>query len=386
MRKFTIALSAITLAIVCGLAGIGFYIGLTTPAPTLPPEPTVTTAPTVPTTVLTDPTTAPTVPTTIPTKPATIPTEPSSIPTEPTTPPTQPPTVPSEPTVPPTVPTEPPTEPPTQPSEPAAPVVPDISARHAFVYDYTAGKMLFSQGDMDEMFAPASITKLFSVWVGLKYLPLDAEIIVGEEVNWIDPDSSRAQLKPGYRITAEMCVQAMIIRSGNDAAYTWAVAAGRVIAGNPELDRQAAYDAFIAEMNRQAAILGLSGTHFQNPDGITADGHFMTMTDLLKIADLAMQTPIIRESAAIRKHKITCLSGETLEWTNSNMLLHPELAEYYNPNAIGLKTGSTKAAGKCLVAALQDVDRILLVCVMGCPDDDSRFGDANALFEAFRQS
>ena len=78
--------------------------------------------------------------------------------------------------------------------------------------------MLFSQGDMDEMFAPASITKLFSVWVGLKYLPLDAEITVGEEVNWIDPDSSRAQLKPGYRITAEMCVQAMIIRSGNDAA------------------------------------------------------------------------------------------------------------------------------------------------------------------------
>lgn len=397
MRKITIALSAITLALVCGLAGIGFYIGLTTPPATLPPETTVTTAPTETSQpVTTQPgTTAPT--TEPPTLPTTLPTEPSTVPnTTPTEPLTEPPTVPTEPptastvpTEPPTEPTEPPTEPtepPTEPTQPESPKIPQISSRYAFVYDYYADAMLFYQGGLDEPFSPASITKLFTAWVGLQYLPLDTVITVGEEVNWIDPDSSRAQLKPGYQITAEMCVQAMIIRSGNDAAYTWAVAAGRAIAMNPELPGREAMDVFMAEMNRKAQEMGLTGSHFVNPDGITAEGHYMTLADLLKIAKIGLETPIIRQAAATKKLQVTCLTGESLEWINSNMLLQPEMEEYYCPEAVGLKTGSTMAAGKCLVAVFQDGDRLLMVCVMGCPNDDSRFGDAIALFEAFRQS
>ncbi len=391
MRKIAITLSAIALVLACGLAGIGFYIGLNVPSePTLPPSPTVTT---VPTQTITVPTTAPTIPATVQTNPTTVPTEPPTVPTEPPTVPTEPPTVPTEPptvpTEPPTVPTEPPTvptEPPTVPTEPTPPVIPDISARHAFVYDLSAGKMLFSHGKMDESFSPASITKLFTVWVGLQYLPLDTVITVGEEVNWIDPGSSRAQLKPGYKITAEMCVQAMIIRSGNDAAYSWAVAAGRVIAGDVNLDRAKAMEVFMAEMNRQAQELGLTGTHFVNPDGITADDQYMNLTDLLQIAKLAMETPIILETSGISKLKVTCLTGQKLEWQNSNYLLHKEMPEFYCPEAFGLKTGSTKAAGKCLISAFHDGDRTLLICVMGCPDDNSRFGDSKALFETFRNT
>lgn len=261
---------------------------------------------------------------------------------------------------------------------------PVISGTHAFVYDLTSGSYLYTYGNRNEHILPASITKLFSAYVALQYMDLDTIVTAGEEVNWIDPLSSRAWMAQGQRISVKHLVQGMIIPSGNDAAYILAVAAGRKISGDPKMSARAACDTFVAEMNRQAAIFNLTGTHFMNPDGIDEDGHYTTLTDLVAIGQLALRTPAIREAAAINYIEVTFASGQSVEWSNSNKLIRTSYPGYYQEDACGLKTGSTKGAGNCLLSAFKKGDRYLLICVMGCPENDGRFDDTIALYKHFQ--
>ena len=350
-----------------------------TVAPTLPP----TTHSTLPTTVPTVPTTIPSVPTVPPAPPTELPTFPTEPPTEPTEPPTEPTEPPTEPTEPPTEPTEPPTEPTDPPKPPSPPADLTLSAQNAFVFDMDSDEFLCVLGDLDQVVEPASITKLFSAYVGLLYLSPDMVLTAGDEVNWIDPESSRAYIYKGNRLTVEQCIQGMIIPSGNDAAYVLAVNAGRVIAGNPNLSRRDAYDAFVAEMNRQAQAMGMTGTHFVNPDGMNEANHYTTLRDLLTMARLALDTPLILEAAQTQTLQAVFISGHRVTWTNSNQLLD-STSQFYSPAAIGLKTGSTSTAGKCLLSAFRRNGRVLLVCVMGCPTNADRYEDTLALYKAFR--
>ena len=352
---------------------------------TEPPQSTTQTNPS--TTVSTQPTTTPTEPTTSLTEPIPPETEPTPPETEPTPPETEPTPPETEPTPPETEPTPPETEPTPPETEPTPPETqqPDVllSAKYAFVWDLNGDQFLYTHGDMEQQISMASITKLFSAYVGLQYLAPDTILTVGEEVSWIDPDSSRAYIYKGHRLTVEQCVRGMIIPSGNDAAYVLAVNAGRAIAGDPDMQARAAYDLFVEEMNRQAEILGLIGTHFTNPDGIDENGHYTTMRDLVIISRLSLENPIIRAAANTQKMKAVFASGHYAIWTNSNSLLDPQNKSFYCPDAIGLKTGSTGKAGKCLISVFQQGDRLLLICVMGCPTNATRYEDTLALYKAF---
>ena len=242
-----------------------------------------------------------------------------------------------------------------------------LDSSHIFVYDTSSDRLLFSAGDQDAQIAPASLTKLFAAYVALQYVKPDKVITAGEEVGWIDPESSKAYIYRGQRVTAEQCVKGMMMQSGNDAAYILAVAAGRAIQGNTSLTAKAALSVFIAKMNDTALQLGLEGTHFANPDGIDAPGHYTTMTDLLVICRLAMENPLIRQAASTAKETVTYVSGQTANWKNTNELLHTD-SEFYCEAARGLKTGSTTAAGKCLVSAFLQDDGYLIIGTLGSPE------------------
>ena len=218
--------------------------------------------------------------------------------------------------------------------------------------------------------------------MALQYLPEDTVLTAGEEVRWIDPGSSRAFISRGHKLTAKMLVQGMIIPSGNDAAYIIAVGAGRAIAGDSNLPARDAFNTFMEEMNRQAQLLGLSGTHFVNPDGMNAQDHYTTLRDLLTIAKLALNTPVILDAAQTQTMRAVFVSGEWVQWTNSNSLLNPNNAEFYCEDAFGLKTGSTSSAGKCLLSAFRREDRMIIICVMGCSTDADRYRDTLALYQA----
>ena len=257
-----------------------------------------------------------------------------------------------------------------------------LTARYAFVYHCESQSLLYSLGNQNDRVAPASLTKLFTAYVALQHLNPEDIVTVGEETTWIDPQSSVAAVKPGTALTVKMLIQGMMMQSGNDAAYAVAVAAGKSIAADTNATAQEAYDIFIQEVNRQAKLLGLSGTHFQNPDGIDADAHYTTPTDLIQIALLAAEEPIICTYANLDRDYVMYESGEDYTYRSTNLLLHPG-SEYYCPAARGLKTGTTSKAGNCLLALFDCDGDTLLIGVLGCPTYQDRFADALILYHAF---
>ena len=264
----------------------------------------------------------------------------------------------------------------------APPQIPVLSARHAFVYNCQQETLLYALTDMNTQVAPASLTKLFTAYVVLQYLDPEDIVHVGEEVTWIDPHSSIASVWQGSEVTVKMLIQGMIMQSGNDAAYAAAVAAGRIIAGTPEISAREALDAFMQEMNRQAQVQGLSGSHFITPDGLDAEEHYTTPADLIRISCLSLQIPLIQEYASVKQDYVMFESGQDYVYQNTNWLLDPQ-SEYFCEAAIGLKTGTTSKAGNCLLALFTCDEGTLLIGVLGCPSYMHRFQDALALYHAF---
>lgn len=263
---------------------------------------------------------------------------------------------------------------------------PDMSqstARQIFVYDVSADRMLYTLGDQKQRVAPASLTKLFTAYVALQYLEPGHMVTVGEEAGWIEEGSSIAAVGEGCRLSAGMILQGMLMQSGNDAAYAIAVAAGRAVLEDDGAAPKDAYNAFVLEMNRQLKALGMTDTHFTNPDGYHDDDHYSTAEDLLQMAKLALADPLIMEYCGLASAVVHYDSGEEYTWKNSNYLLH-EVSDFYCPEATGLKTGTTSQAGNCLIASFDTGDTVLLIGVLGCADKEDRFEDAIALFAHYR--
>jgi len=203
-------------------------------------------------------------------------------------------------------------------------------------------------------------------------------------VTWIDPQSSVAWIGEGDRLTVEQLVQGMMMQSGNDAAYMLAVAAGKAIAGGEELTEAEFLQVFMDYMNRRAWEQGFENTFFVTPDGTTAEGHRTTPEDLLKIAKLALENPMIRQYAACQQADVTFVSGESCQWVNTNWLMNPQ-SKFYCADVIGLKTGATKAAGNCLLALFDNDGREILICVLGYPTLSDRFQDALYLYDIYKE-
>lgn len=276
------------------------------------------------------------------------------------------------------------TEPPTDPADTTPPEALELTASKAFVYDCSKNTLLYAGGDREEQASPASLTKLMTALVALDCLKEDAVITVGEEITWIDPESSIAALQTGNRLTVRMLVQGLLMQSGNDAAYTLAVAGGRAIAGEPELDRKQALGVFVDAMNKKCRDMALVNTHFMNPDGIDEEGHYSCVSDLIAISLLAMENETIMKYCGMASDYVVFESGEDYVWKNSNYLLHEDLS-FYTPEVIGLKTGSTANAGKCLISAFrQENGRVLLIGVLGSTGDGERYTDTLALYDLYK--
>ena len=272
-----------------------------------------------------------------------------------------------------------PTQPPTEATWMSFSKDRQLSAQHYFVYDCDSGEFLVLSDDASTQVEPASITKLFTAYVAMQYLDPETEVTCYDALKLVVPGSSTAQLDWAYRLTVEQLVEAMLLPSGNDAAYVLAVEAGRIIDGKSNENASVAAQSFVAEMNRQAKELGMTGTNFVNPDGIHRDSHYSTLGDLALLGKLSMENDTVLKYAAIVKEKVTMLSGQELEWENTNALIDPE-SEYYCPHALGLKTGQTPYAGSCLLSGFRYEGRNIVIGVFGCAETEDRFADTLQLF------
>ena len=257
-----------------------------------------------------------------------------------------------------------------------------LSSHHAILIDAATNEILCLAGDPFDRIYPASVTKLLTILVAMEHCPdLTAVFTPGNELSLIAKDNSIAFIEPNDRLTLEMLIEGMLLPSGGDAAYMAAAGVGRIIAGNSELSGTEAAAVFVEEMNRYAEEeLGLTGSHFTNPDGYFDAGHYTTLCDIMTIARRAMDDPVIMKYAGLHCDKLRDAGGKVKVWVNSNEMLDPK-SPYYSPYVSGLKTGTLKAAGNCLVSTAEKDGTHLLIGVFGAENNGARYTDTLALLE-----
>ena len=286
------------------------------------------------------------------------------------------------PVTPPTIPVTEATQPDIEESlhQPLAQAAEHINGTHIFLYDPTAHQMVYANTPAEEKLYPASITKLYTAYLALQYLEPDTVITVGDELAMVQPGSSTAFIARGHRLRVDMLVEAMLLPSGNDAAYVLAAAAGRAIAPTRGLTSKEAVAVFVSEMNQEAFRLGLINSNFTNPDGFHDEYHFSCPQDVATFSALAMEEPVIAKYAKLCADAVTFESGQVITWYNTNRLVNPK-SDSYCPQAIGAKTGFTNEAGYCLLAAFQEGDQTIIVGIFGSDQPYDRYDDAVQLWE-----
>lgn len=232
-----------------------------------------------------------------------------------------------------------------------------ISAEFAALVDGDSGALLWGRNAHGQV-APASLTKIVTTLVALDRARLTDRVTVNVDsrVMW---ESTVMGLTPGENLSMETLLYGLMLPSGNDAA----IAIAQYIAGSES--------AFAELMNAKAAELGLTDSHFVNPHGLDAPGHYSTPFDLCMFARVGMRNPVFARLAAARHYE-----GEGYSLTNLNRLL------FVYPKADGVKVGYTDNAGRAIVAsATQDGHRVYVALLRSA----NPVAEAQALLEwAFR--
>lgn len=217
-----------------------------------------------------------------------------------------------------------------------------ISAQSAIVMDADTGETLFSQNE-DEVLPMASTTKIMTALVAIEDGNLDRTYTVKAEYAGVE--GSTMYLKEGETLTIRDTLYGLMLESGNDAAVAIAGECG-------------GFGTFVEKMNAKAQALGLSSTHFDNPNGLTSDTHYTTAHELAIIAAEAMQNEEFRQIVSTENYRAGTHALEN----------HNRLLSLYE-DAVGIKTGYTKASGRCLVSAATRNGRTLVAVTLNAPDD-----------------
>ena len=225
-----------------------------------------------------------------------------------------------------------------------------IYAQSFILINQDDGRVLMEK-NADVRMNPASVTKIMTLIVAVENGGNLSEIVrVPQEAKEIPSDSSVVPVEVGEEMTILDLLYGMMLRSGNDAANAVAVVVGGSV------------DNFVRMMNAKAQALGCTGTHFVNAHGYTVDDHYTTARDLAIITRAALQNNTIRRIVSTGQYTMAPTNlREEYVIQNSNLLVVYG-SEFRYSGAYGVKTGTTSAAGQCLVSAAEKND-IRLICV-----------------------
>ena len=238
---------------------------------------------------------------------------------------------------------------------------PLLSAQSWILYDESSDIVLDSV-DADVPRPMASTTKIMTALLAIESGRMHETVTVSPQAAGVGEAS--IGLIAGERLPMAMLVNALMIRSGNDAA----TAVGEHLAGSVE--------GFVAMMNARAADMGLTSTSFVNPHGLDAEGHHSSPRDLLTLARVALAQPELAEIATTRRYAVTPAPDGTVRVAESTN----QLLETYR-GTFGLKTGFTFQAGLVFVGGAERDGRRIWVVVMGSEGPGAHFADAAALLD-----
>lgn len=223
----------------------------------------------------------------------------------------------------------------------------DTSARAAVIMDVSSCRVLYSK-NIHEKLPMASTTKIMTTLVAIESGRLQETVKVSRKASYTE--GSSIYLREGEKHTVIDLLYAIMLRSGNDAA----VAVAEHIGGSVE--------GFAALMNRKAEEIGAKDTHFANPHGLDAEGHYTTAHDLALITAYALKNPIFAEIVSSKKKTIEGPPNENWDrvMINKNKML------WQFDGGDGVKTGFTKKAGRCLVSSATRNGMQLVCVVLNC--------------------
>ena len=250
----------------------------------------------------------------------------------------------------------------------------DTTSEAAGLFDITDGQVMYSKNAFERLY-PASITKVMTALIAIKYGDLTDTVTVTEDAVITEAGATLAGIHPGDQLTMEQLLYGLMLPSGNDAGAAIAVhMAGSI-------------DAFAELMNREAQKLGATGTHFMNPHGLTNADHYTTAYDLYLIFNACIQNDTFKEIISMSSYTMSI--GDAAGNTHSLEVLptnYYSLGKTEAPEGIkvfGGKTGTTDQAGCCVILYSEDMEAHPYISViMGAEDKAFLYQEMNRLLEA----
>ena len=218
-----------------------------------------------------------------------------------------------------------------------------LSAQKAIVLDANTGRVLYEK-DANSRSLVASTTKIMTALIVCEQCNVLDRMRIPKEAVGIE--GSSMYLQEGEVLTIQDLLYGLMLRSGNDAAVALAIYCGGTVEGFAEL------------MNDKARLLGMTGTHFENPNGLDSPEHYSTAKDLAVLSAYAMENPIFAKT----------VSTKTVTIGNRSLRNHNKLL-WQVEGADGVKTGYTKAAGRILVSSAVRQGRRLIVVTINDGND-----------------
>lgn len=218
-------------------------------------------------------------------------------------------------------------------------------ATAAALFDVNNANIIYAK-NIHERLAPASLTKVLTAVVALEEGNLDDIITVTKDVRITESGATLCGLKEGDTLTLNQALHALLINSANDAANAIAIHLGGSLEGFAEL------------MNEKAKELGATNSHFVNPHGLSDDNHYTTAYDLYLIFNKAIEYELFREIIHMERYstvyKDSSGKDKELNFSTTNLFLRNDYKSPDKVTVIGGKTGTTLAAGSCLIILSKD--------------------------------
>jgi len=248
-----------------------------------------------------------------------------------------------------------------------------LGAEAGALFDITQHRVIYSKEAFTRMNI-ASLTKLMTAYLVLKYADLSSVITLSDEVVISDPDAWLCGFEPGDQVSCYDLLCAALVYSGNDAANALAVAVSGSLAAFTEL------------MNSEALLLGATGSHFANPNGLDQQNHYSTVYDIYLIFNACLKFSEFRKIISRKAVSISWknAAGESLEKTfaSGNAYLNLTAQPSGGMTVIGGKTGHTAKAGYCLAILSSDAQgNEYISVVIGTKTKQQVYAQTNVLYE-----
>lgn len=227
------------------------------------------------------------------------------------------------------------------------------------VKDLSSNELIYAK-EADKKVRPASLTKIMTTILAIEKSSLSRPVLITKEMLKVEP--TKAGYKEGEIYYLDDLLKAALVESDNDAAMAVAIAIGGTL------------ENFVTMMNEKALAIGMINTVFTNPCGFDIGDHHSTPSDLMMLAEYAIQNPVFNEMTKLNRNSYYSLNSyRKLVAKTHNRLLNEY--EY----AVGVKTGYTSKAGPCLIARAKKEGKDCLIVMLN--SKENRWKTAKEIFE-----